>query len=282
MESNKIIVGPAIDGAMWDLEVQGKTALCLSIDDFVVCIFGIADAVKAEAVTTIIGLKSMGIDLWMISGDNRTTCEAVADELGISNDRVIAGVLPLDKVSKVEELQRAGGVVAMIGDGINDAPALARSDLGIAIGAGTHVAIEAADMVLIRNNLHDVILAFDLARTVFKRIRINLVWAMVYNVLTIPVAAGIWFPWTHAILPPQYAGMCMAMSSISVVASSMTLKLYKRPQLIVNKAVMGKNVNDSIISRAKKLVIFISSLILHSSHVYIYFSVCGFIFLLGV
>jgi Cu+-exporting ATPase len=253
MEVNNITLGPLVDSAMWDLEVQGKTAVCVAFNDTIFGVLGIADAVKEEAVTTIAGLKSMGIDVWMVTGDNRTTAEAIADELNISNDRVIAGVLPADKVRKVEELQGLGRVVAMIGDGINDAPALARADLGVAIGAGTHIAIDAAEMVLIRNNLHDVIVALDLARVVFNRIRLNLMWAMIYNVLAIPVAAGIWFPWTHALLPPQYAGFCMAVSSISVVLSSICLRLYKRPAIVIKKSGIEQSGEEqTIISKARR------------------------------
>jgi len=224
---------------MWDLEVQGKTAVCVAVNQQVVGILGIADVVKGEAVSTLIALKSMNVDVWMVTGDNRTTADAVADFVGLPRDRVVAGAMPADKVAKVEELQRAGRVVGMVGDGINDSPALARADLGIAIGAGTHIAVDAADMVLVRNNLHDVVVAIDLAKVVFRRVKWNIFWAVGYNLIAIPVAAGAWYPWTHMTVPPQYAGLSMAMSSISVVLSSMSLRWYRRPKLYLLKSSKG-------------------------------------------
>ncbi len=137
--------------------------------------------------------------------------------------------MPADKASKIEELQHNGQVVAMIGDGINDSPALAKADLGIAIGAGSHIAVDAADMVLVRNNLEDVVVALDLSRTVFRRIKWNLMWALIYNIIAIPFAAGVWYPYTHTLVPPQFAGLAMAFSSVSVVMSSLALRLYTRP-----------------------------------------------------
>ena len=175
----------------------------------------------------------------MVTGDHRTTADAIAEELAIPSDHVVASALPADKVAKVVELQKMGRVVAMVGDGINDSPALATADLGIAIGAGTHIAVEAADMVLVRNNLHDVVVGFDLANVVFNRIKWNIMWSVIYNVVAIPVAAGVWFPWTRMLVPPQYAGLSMAASSISVVLSSMSLRWYKKPKLFMHQRAGG-------------------------------------------
>lgn len=231
MKSQDITVNAAADAAMWNIEIQGKTAICVALNKEVYGILGMADIPKLEAESTIKSLKAMGMDVWMLTGDNVTTAEALATKLELSQDRVMAGMLPKDKVAKVRELQTEGKIVAMIGDGINDSPALAQADLGVAIGAGTHVAIEAGDIVLIRSHLNDLVVTFDLARVVFARIKWNFLWAVLYNFISIPFAAGIWFPWTKMLLPPHFAGLAMALSSISVVISSMLLKFYKRPQL---------------------------------------------------
>jgi len=231
MQSFDVTLGSLVDSAMWDLEVQGKTAVGVVYNSVIVGILGIADVLKPEAMVTVQALQGMDVDVWMVTGDNKTTAEAIGDELGIPTKRIIAGAFPGDKVKHVEALQKAGKYVAMVGDGINDSPALARAELGIAVGAGTHIAIDAADMVIVRNNLLDVIVALDLAKVVFGRIRINLRWALLYNVLAIPIAAGAFFPWFHTILPPQYAGLCMALSSVSVVTSSLMLKCYRRPRI---------------------------------------------------
>ena len=139
--------------------------------------------------------------------------------------------MPAGKAEVIREFQRDGSVVAMVGDGINDSPALAAADVGMAIGAGTDVAIEAADYILMRNNLEDVITAIDLSRKTFRRVRLNYVFAMAYNVIAIPVAAGVFYPWIRLELPPWVAGACMALSSVSVVCSSLLLRTYKKPRL---------------------------------------------------
>lgn len=229
---HSVPLGPLADSSMWDIEVQGKTAVCVAVDHEILGILGIADVPKPEAYLAVTTLRSAGIDVWMVTGDNKTTAEAIADDFGIPKNRVVSNAMPQDKVAKVRELQRAGRSVAMVGDGVNDSPALASANLGIAIGAGTHVAIEAADMVLVRSNLLDVVVALDLAKVVFRRIRINFMFALMYNILAIPFAAGVWFPYTHMQVPPQYAGLSMAMSSISVVASSMAIRFYKKPLIL--------------------------------------------------
>jgi len=229
---------------MGRLQREGKTAVCVAIDRIPVGIIGISDTPKAEAYSCISALRSMGCDVWMVTGDNQATAEALADDLDIALDRVIAGVLPQDKASKIEELQKMGCHVAMVGDGINDSPALAQANLGIAIGAGTEVAIDAADMVLVRSNLHDLVVALDLAKLVFRRIKYNFLWATIYNLIAIPYAAGVFFPLTKLILPPQYAACSMAVSSVSVVLSSMSLWLYRKPAYISEPRQQTMNEND--------------------------------------
>jgi Cu+-exporting ATPase len=233
MEASDVVRSQAVEAALWDLEVQGKTAVCVALNNSILGVLGIADVAKSEARSTIRALHGLNIDVWMLTGDSRTTAEALAEEVGIPKDRVLAGALPVDKVDKVRALQDLDQFVAMVGDGVNDSPALAQADLGVAIGTGTQVAIEAADMVLIRNHLHDLVVALDLAKVVFARIRYNFAWAMIYNVVSIPYAAGCFFWYTHLLLPPQYAGLAMAMSSISVVMSSMALRFYRRPMSLL-------------------------------------------------
>ena len=232
LSSRGIALTPVVEKAMWKLENQGKTVVCVALEKDIVGVIAVADTLKPDAYSALSALKKTGVEVWMITGDNSTTAAAIAEELDIDLDNVLAGVMPVDKVSKIEALQATGKFVAMVGDGVNDSPALARADLGIAIGAGTQVAIEAADMVLVRNKLEDVVVALDLSRVVFRRIKLNFLWALVYNLAAIPFAAGLWFPWTHMLLPPQYAGLSMAFSSISVVLSSMALRLYKRPRVL--------------------------------------------------
>ena len=167
----------------------------------------------------------MRIDVYMITGDNSRTAKAIAKKVGIKN--VFAQVLPQDKSNHVKTLQDKGRIVAMVGDGINDSPALAQADVGIAMGSGTDVAIQSGNIVLMRNDLRDVSKAIKLSRMTMSKIKQNLFWALIYNALGIPVAAGMLYPLTGWLLSPILAGAAMAMSSVSVVSNSLLLKLKK-------------------------------------------------------
>ena len=193
-----------------------------------VAVISVADRIKDEAAIVVETLLSMGIQVHMMTGDNTATANAVAKQVGITN--VFAEVMPKNKCEMVRSLQAKGFSVAMVGDGINDSPALAQANVGVAIGAGTDVAIETADIVLMQSDLRDLIVAFDLARKTFSRIKFNFVWAMAYNSVMIPVAAGLFYPLMYPkTLPPWAAGIAMAASSVSVVLSSLQLKYYTAP-----------------------------------------------------
>ncbi|CAI5704342.1 unnamed protein product [Peronospora effusa] len=208
----------------------GKTTIYMGVDDELSVVFGVADAPRKESIRTLKKLKQMGLEVWMVTGDNARTALTIADQLGISRRNVMADVIPSQKSLKVKQLQSTGRIVAMVGDGINDSPALAQADLGIAIGGGTEIAVETAGMVLMKANLLDVITALDLSRSIFNRIRLNYIWALGYNCFLIPLAAGVLFPYGFSI-PPMYAGGAMAISSVSVVTSSLLLRKYTPPAL---------------------------------------------------
>ncbi|KAH9315842.1 hypothetical protein KI387_024469, partial [Taxus chinensis] len=195
----------------WAWKKMLRTGILVAFDKTLVGILAVSDPLKREAAVVIEGLKKMGISPIMVTGDNWTTARAVAKELGIED--VKAEVMPAGKAEAVRSLQKDGTMVAMVGDGINDSPALAAADVGMAIGAGTDIAIEAADYVLMRNNLEDVITAIDLSRKTFARIKLNYVFAMGYNLIAIPLAAGVFFPYFKIRLPPWVAGAAMALSS---------------------------------------------------------------------
>lgn len=207
------------------LSSEGKTPMFIAIDGKYAGIIAVADTLKESALGAVEKLKAMNIDVIMITGDNKITANAVARKAGIN--KVLAEVLPEDKAEEVRKLQEEGKVVAMVGDGINDAPALARADVGIAIGNGTDIAMESADIVLMKNNPEDVSTAISLSRATIRIIKQNLFWAFAYNTLGIPIAAGLLFLIGGPLLNPMIAGGAMAMSSVSVVSNALRLKYFK-------------------------------------------------------
>lgn len=207
------------------LASQGKTPLYFARENTLLGVIAVADTVKPTSAAAIAQLKEMGLRVIMLTGDNQTTAEAIRLQVGL--DEAIAQVLPQDKERIARELQEAGRTVAMVGDGINDAPALARADVGIAIGAGTDVAIEAADMVLIKSDLLDVARAIKLSRSVMKNIKENLFWAFIYNTIGIPLAAGLFYPAFGWLLNPMIAAAAMSCSSVSVVTNALRLRFVK-------------------------------------------------------
>lgn len=197
------------------LEKEGKTAILMAVDQQAAAAFGVADTVREGAADAVAALKALGIEVWMLTGDNRRTAEHIARQVGI--EKILAEVLPADKAKAVQELKKQGRVVAMVGDGINDAPALAAADIGIAMGTGTDVAMEAADITLMGGELQKVATAIRLSRATMRNVKQNLFWAFIYNMIGIPIAALGW-------LSPMIAGGAMALSSVSVVANALRLK----------------------------------------------------------
>lgn len=206
---------------------QGKTALYFARESWLLGLIAVADVVKPDSAAAIKTLRETGREVVLLTGDNETTAQAIARQVGVS--RVIAQVLPTDKAACVKKLQKEGRCTVMVGDGINDAPALARADVGLAIGAGTDIAIESADVVLMRSSLWDIVTATELSRAVIRNIRENLFWAFIYNAIGIPVAAGILYPALGLTLNPMIAAAAMSLSSVCVVTNALRLRLWKGP-----------------------------------------------------
>jgi Cu+-exporting ATPase len=224
MKDSKLELG-ALEKTVEKLESQGKTSMLVAIGGKIIGIVAVADTIKEGSKAAIGKLKKMGLRTVMITGDNKITAKAIAEEVGI--DEILSEVLPEDKANEIKKLQSQGNVVAMVGDGINDSVALTQSDVGMALGSGTDVAIESGDVVLIKNDLNDVISAIKLSRATMRKIKQNLFWAFFYNVAGIPVAAGLLYPFTGWLLKPELAGLAMALSSVSVVTNSLLLKRFK-------------------------------------------------------
>jgi len=224
MDEAKIDYG-GLEPALKRLEDEAKTAMLIAKNNKCVGIVAEADTLKEDSVAAIAELEKLGLQTTMLTGDNRRTAEAIARKVGIS--KVLAEVLPDKKVAEIRRLQEAVGLVAMVGDGINDAPALTQANVGIAIGTGTDIAIEAGDVVLVRGNLSDVVKAVKLSRATFRKIKQNLFWAFFYNVILIPLAAGAFYPWLGIRLHPVIAAGAMAFSSIFVVTNSLRLRRVK-------------------------------------------------------
>jgi len=224
MEDNDIDI-KNINDKISELEEQGKTVMVLALDKKLYGLIAVADTLKENSRNAVYRLQRMNKEVVMITGDNKRTAHAIARQVGIRY--VLAEVLPGDKANEVKKLQRQGRVVAMVGDGINDAPALAQADVGIALGSGTDVAKETGDIVLIKSDLMDVVTSIDLSSYTIKKIRQNLFWAFFYNSAGIPIAAGILYPFFGFLLNPMIAAAAMALSSVSVVSNSLLMRRYK-------------------------------------------------------
>lgn len=224
MEENRVQTDELME-SYEELTRSGKTPLFFAEEQKLIGIIAAADVVKPTSAQAIRQFKAMGMDVVMLTGDNRRTAEAIREQLQI--DQVVAEVLPQDKESAVRELQQNGSKVAMIGDGINDAPALARADVGIAIGAGTDIAIESADIVLMKSDLRDAVTAVQLSKATIRNIKENLFWAFIYNTIGIPLAAGVFYSLLGWKLNPMIGAAAMSLSSVCVVTNALRLKLFK-------------------------------------------------------
>jgi len=226
MEQRKIFLN-GLSGKAEQLSSEGKTPMFLAVEGEVAGIIAVADTLKENSKEAVEALQRMGLEVVMLTGDNQRTASAIAHQIGI--DRVLAEVLPEKKAEEVKRLQSEGKKVGMVGDGINDAPALAQADVGIAIGTGTDVAMESSDITLIGGDLRGVVTAIALSKATIRNIKQNLFWAFAYNTALIPVAAGVLYPFLDILLHPILAAGAMAFSSVTVVTNALRLRKFKSP-----------------------------------------------------
>jgi Cu+-exporting ATPase len=210
------------------LSRQGKTLIIVAVSDKIIGVITTSDETRPHAKETIKRLKKIGLEVGILTGDNRYAAESLGTELNIKN--VMSGLLPVDKLNEIKKFQTKGFTVGMVGDGINDAPALAQSDLGIAVGSGTDIAIEASDITLMTNDLRAVADAIELSKITMSKVKQNLFWAFFYNCLGIPIAAGVLYTTFGVLLTPVYAALAMAFSSVSVITNSLLLKKIHFPR----------------------------------------------------
>jgi len=223
-QENKITISPDILAPAEKYTEEGKSIVFVAIDGQAVGVIAIADTLKDTAASAIKKLRKDNLKIAMITGDNRRTAQAIAAQVGI--ETVLAEVLPQDKAAVIRQMQEKGEVVAFVGDGINDAVALAQADIGIAVGSGSDVALESGDIVLVKNDLNDVSAALQLSRKVMARIRQNLFWAFAYNAALVPVAAGVLYPLFGITFRPEFGGLAMALSSVTVISLSLNLRRF--------------------------------------------------------
>jgi Cu+-exporting ATPase len=223
MEGRAVVVSEAVLEQADNLRAQqGQTVMFLAVDGKLAGLLGVADPIKPATTEAVRQLHEMGLKLVMITGDNLTTAQAVAGQLGI--DQVVAEVRPAQKAQAIRKLQQQGRIVAMAGDGINDAPALAAANVGIAMGTGTDVAIQSADLTLLKGDLRALVRAVRLSRATIRNIRQNLLFAFLYNAIGVPIAAGLLYPWTGLLLSPMIASAAMSFSSVSVITNALRLR----------------------------------------------------------
>jgi Cu+-exporting ATPase len=226
MEEKKVVLN-GLSAKAEHLSNEGKTPMFLAVDGKAAGIIAVADTIKKNSKEAVNALHRMGLEVVMLTGDNQRTANAIAHQIGM--DRVLAEVLPETKAEEIKKLQAEGRKVGMVGDGINDAPALAQADVGIAIGTGTDVAMESSDITLIGGDLRGIVTAIALSKATIRNIRQNLFWAFAYNTILIPVAAGVLFPFFGILLNPIFAAGAMAFSSVTVVSNALRLRRFKSP-----------------------------------------------------